>query len=258
MPKKKTDTSSPAQPPTKIINCYSLEKVQKHSKKHINPFYATHKIKIPFRGLLIGSSGAGKTNLLMNIISVMSAGKGKSNKKGTFNHIYIYTRAREPIYDFLTEELGPAFITIRYSLNDLKTFDEDKYYGQSLVVFDDMVNEPQKDQQCIKELYIRGRKIAGSISLLYLTQSYFQVPKIIRLQCQYVFILKVSGVRDLKLIMSEYNLGATTDELTQMYNYACNSNEFGNFFLIDLEAPQSKTYRKNFDEILNIKGQPSI
>ena len=233
MPTKKKE------PNTDIVNCYSLKKVKKHATKYINPHFKTHGIKVVFRGLLIGSSGAGKTNLLMNIISQMA---------GTFNHIYIYTQAQEPIYTFLQEEIGPGLLTIRYDLNDLRTFDEDQYYGQSLVVLDDMVNE--KDQKIIQELYIRGRKIAGGISLLYLTQSYFQVPKIIRLQCQYVFILKVSGQRDLKLILSEYSLSTTKEKLTQMYDYACNSSEFGQFFLIDLEAPQNKTFRKNFDEIL--------
>ena len=215
MPSKKKE------PNTKIVNCYDLKKVQKHTKKYINPHFKTHGIKVPFRGLLIGSSGAGKTNLLMNIISQMS---------GTFNHIYIYTRATEPIYTFLQEELGPGLITIRYDLNDLRTFNEDQYYGQSLVVFDDMVNE--KDQKCIQELYIRGRKIAGGISLLYLTQSYFQVPKIIRLQCQYVFILKVAGQRDLKMILSEYSLSTTKEKLKEMYDMSCNSGQFGQFFLL--------------------------
>jgi hypothetical protein len=141
-------------------------------------------------------------------------------------------------------------LTIKYSLNDCRTFKETDYYGSSLVIFDDQINE--KDQKCINELYIRGRKIAGGISLLYLTQSYFKVPKIIRLQCQYIFILKVSGVRDLKMILSEYSLSATKEQLTNMYEYSCNSGTFGSFMLIDLVADQNKTYRKNFTEYLSI------
>jgi hypothetical protein len=115
-------------------------------------------------------------------------------------------------------------------------------------VFDDQVNE--KDQRCISEMYIRGRKIAGGISMLYLTQNYYRVPKIIRGQCNYIFIIKISGKKDLQLILSEYGLSKKKEELTAMYEYCCNSKSFGNFMMIDLQCGQDKTYRKNFQEYL--------
>jgi energy-coupling factor transporter ATP-binding protein EcfA2 len=209
--------------------------------KSINPNYNFHQISVPFRGLLIGSSGAGKTNLLMNIIVAMPK---------TFNHIYIYSKATEPLYDFLTSQLSSDLLTISYDLDDLRNFDDKNYYGQTLLVVDDMCLE--KNQECISELYIRGRKICGGVSLLYLSQSYFKIPKTIRLQSDYIFILKVGAVRDLKMILSEYSLQATKQQLTNMYNYCCNSSQFGEFFLTDLKNTQDKTYRKNFTEFLNI------
>lgn len=237
MPRKSKQTNSD------MINFYTLKKVDKFKTKSVNPNYNKHNISVPFRGVLIGSSGSGKTNLLLNIINQFS---------NTFNHIYIYTQAVEPLYEYLESQLGPDMLTIKYSLNDCRTFNEKDYYGQSLIIWDDQINE--KDQKCINELYIRGRKIAGGISMLYLTQSYFKVPKIIRLQCQYVFILKVSGVRDLKMILSEYSLSATKEQLTKMYEYSCNSGTFGSFMLIDLVADQNKTYRKNFTEFLSLSN----
>jgi len=147
-----------------IINFYELKKVKKFTKTGINPNYEKHGIKVPFRALLIGSSGVGKTNLLLNIINKMAV-----------THIYIYTKATEPLYDYLTSQLSTDLLTISYDLDSLRKFDDDDYYGQSLVIFDDMVNE--KNQQVISELYIRGRKIKGGISLLYLTQSYFHMDK---------------------------------------------------------------------------------
>lgn len=228
-----------------IINFYELKKVKKFTKTGINPNYEKHGIKVPFRALLIGSSGVGKTNLLLNIINKMA---------GTFNHIYIYTKATEPLYDYLTSQLSTDLLTIAYDLDSLRKFDDDDYYGQSLVIFDDMVNE--KNQQVISELYIRGRKIKGGISLLYLTQSYFQVPKIIRIQCQYIFILKTGSNRDLKLILSEFSLNTSPQQLIKIYNYCCNSGEFGSFMLIDLVATQNKTFRKNFKEYLNLSDFP--
>ena len=120
-------------------------------------------MNVPFRSIMIGSSGAGKTNLLLNILSAFP---------NTFNKIWIYTKASEPLYDYLQSIIPNDLLNISYDElteceNHLKNGD---YYGQSLVIFDDMANE--RDQKIISELYIRGRKVAGGISMIYLTQSY--------------------------------------------------------------------------------------
>ena len=225
-----------------MINFYELKKVQKFLTKSHNPNYEKHHIKVPFRSIIIGSSGAGKTNLINNIIHEM---------KDTFNHLYIVCQAQEPLYDLLLCQIPDNMITIFYGLDSYKKFKEEDYYGQSLIIFDDMVNE--KDQKCIQEMFIRGRKIGGGCSLMYLTQAYFEVPKIIRLQCQYVFIIKISALRDLNMILSEYSLGETKQQLNEMYKYCCSGQKFGSTFLIDLEAGQDKTYRRNLREYLNPK-----
>lgn len=218
-----------------IINFYELDGVQKFMKKTINPNYDYHKIKIEMKGCIIGSSGAGKTQTVLQIINDMP---------NTFNKIYIYTKAEEPLYDYLQSKLKSELLTISYDLNDLRVFKDEDYYGQTLVIIDDMVNE--KDQRCIQELYIRGRKLG--CSMLYLSQSFFKIPKLIRLQCDYVFIIKTPNLRDLNLILTEFSLNATKQQMNKMYNYVCNAGEFGNFFLIDMKCSQTSglSYRKNF------------
>ena len=59
-----------------------------------------------------------------------------------------------------------------------------------LIVFGDMISHVmsnKKAQQVLKELFIRCRKL--NISLCFLTQSYFSVPKDIRLNCTHYIIL---------------------------------------------------------------------
>lgn len=226
----------------KMINFYEQKKVQKFMPKSHNPYYKEHGIKLPVRGALIGSSGSGKSNFLLNIISQM---------RNTFNKIFIYTQAEEPLYNYLKSQIDDDLLTISYNLEDCVNYNEENYYGQTLIIFDDCC--VLKNQDIIKTLYIRGRKIAGGISLLYLSQSYYKIPKLVRLQCQYVWVIKVSGMRDLNMMLSEYSLGATKEQLMAMYNYCCNNGDFGNSLLIDLNAAQSKTYRKNFKEYLNPK-----
>ena len=48
----------------------------------------------------------------------------------------------------------------------------------------------------VTELFIRGKKLI--ISLVFVTQSYFTMPKDIRLNCTYYFIMKIPNKREFK------------------------------------------------------------
>ena len=221
------------------INFYTLPSVQKHAKSSINPGFKNHHISIPFRAIVCAASGGGKTNMLLNLLRVFQK---------TFNHVYIFTQAEETLYDWLVEAIDdPTLLTVVY--NDLARLKKMEFYGQSLCVFDDQVNESKAAHVPIQELYIRGRKISGGVSSLYLTQSYYSVPKLIRIQCSLVMLLKLSSVRDIKLMVSEYSLSATKEQMMKMYEY-CRSFGMENFMLIDVFANDEKKYRKNFNQFL--------
>jgi hypothetical protein len=239
--KKKSTTKSTSvyQP----INFYELEDVKKLMPKSINPEYKNHKIGLFFNGLLIGASGSGKTNSLLNLIMMF---------KNTFNHIYIFTKTEEALYDHLLNKLPNDMITIKYGYKAFLDFDEKNFYGQSLVIFDDMVAE--KNQSAINEHFIRGRKLSntkgGGCCSLYLSQSYFAVPTLIRNQCDLIIVIKVPSLTNMYRIMKEYSLGETKEQIKKMYNYACVDNKFGDFLLLDMKQTRDKVYRKNYDEYL--------
>ena len=50
----------------------------------------------------------------------------------------------------------------------------------------------------VAELFIRNRKL--NIPLAFITQSYIAVPRDIRLDCTYYFIMKISNKRELEKI----------------------------------------------------------
>ena len=61
-----------------------------------------------------------------------------------------------------------------------------------LIVFDDMIVDimtNKKFQATIKELFIRCRKL--NISLVFITQPYFSVPKELRLNSAHYLIMKI-------------------------------------------------------------------
>ena len=70
-----------------------------------------------------------------------------------------------------------------------------------LIVFDDMIADMLSNKKLnpiVTELFIRGRKL--NISLAFITQSYFVVPKNIRLNSTHYFIMKIPNKRELQQI----------------------------------------------------------
>ena len=74
------------------------------------------------------------------------------------------------------------------------------------IVFDDMIVDimtNKRFQAIIKELFIRCRKL--NISLVFITQSYFSVPKDARLNTTYYFIMKINNKIELKKIATDHS-----------------------------------------------------
>ena len=67
-----------------------------------------------------------------------------------------------------------------------------------MIVFHDMIADmlnSEKRNPIIAPLFIRGRKL--NISLVFITQSYFTVSKIIRLNSTHYFIMKIQNKQEL-------------------------------------------------------------
>ena len=66
-------------------------------------------------------------------------------------------------------------------------------------MFDDMIADMIQNKELnsiVTELFIRGRKL--NISLVFITQSYFKVPKDVRLNTTHFFITKILSKRELQ------------------------------------------------------------
>ena len=79
-----------------------------------------------------------------------------------------------------------------------------------IIVFDDMITDiisNKKVNPVVTELFIRSRKL--NISLVFITQSYFAVPRNIRLNSTHYFIMKIPNKQkqNLQQIASNHSLG---------------------------------------------------
>ena len=194
-----------------MVNFYKVKGIEDFLTDYHNPNFEQTQIKIPFRISVIASSGGGKTQWLLNLIA---------RTNDTWGHIYICYRTAEPLYQLLERSVGAEKITFFTSLSKFIQPADLPKEKQVLMVFDDVVNYSDKEQNLIKEYYIRGRKMNKGVSICYLSQSFFKIPKIIRLQCNYLILLKLGSKRDLNLILSDYGLGVERDELMAIYKDA--------------------------------------
>lgn len=206
------------------INFYeSLKPIKIH-----NPHFDIHQINLPFRALINCASGSGKTNLLLNIIYEMN---------NTFHKIIIVTKAPEPLYDMLTKRLKDIEIHYEGSYPVIEKMDEGE---NGLIIYDDQVTT--KDNR-ISEMYIRGRKL--HYSSIYISQSYFGTPKLIRQNINYLWLGRGINKRDLRLMLSEYSINMSVDELENIYQNI--TSESMQFMLLDLNK---RNLRKNIKQII--------
>ena len=176
----------------------------------------------PYRILIIGGSGSGKTNALLNLI----------NNQPDIDEIYLYAKdPYEAKYQFLINKKEStwlkhfndpkAFIEYSNDMEDVyKNIDEyniDKEH-KILIVFDDMIADMinnKKLNSIVTELFIRGRKL--NISLVFITQSYFKVPKDVRLNTTHFFIAKIPNKRELQQIALNHSSDISTKDFINIH-----------------------------------------
>jgi|GWRWMinimDraft_16_1066024.scaffolds.fasta_scaffold00962_5 hypothetical protein len=194
-----------------LINFYSQFK---HKKAH-NPYVDVHGIELPFRALVNCASGGGKSNLVMNILYQMH---------NTFHKIIIVSKSPEPLYDYLSDKLK-ASVEIHYEGAVPEIVKMDKGMN-GLIIFDDMVLTKNNK---IGEMFIRGRKMG--YSSIYISQSFYGTPKIVRQNVSYVWLGHGMGQRDLRMILSEFAMNVSLEQLKQLYSDL--TREKMNFMMID-------------------------
>ena len=87
-----------------------------------------------------------------------------------------------------------------------------------LIVFYDMVADMinnKKLNSVVTELFIRSRKLI--ISLVFITQSYFKVPKDVRLNSTHFFIMKIPNKRELQQIALNRSSDINTKDFSKIY-----------------------------------------
>ena len=174
---------------------YVNQNKTKHNKNW--PYIPDH----PYRILIIGGSGSGKTNLLLNLIeNPPDIDKMYLHAKDPYEakHQYLINKREGVGMDHFNDP--KVFTEYSKDMHDVyKNIDEynpDKE-NKILIGFDDMIAGMIYDKKLnsvVTKLFIRGRKL--NIYLVLITQSYFKVPKDVRLILATFFITKIQNKRE--------------------------------------------------------------
>ena len=184
----------------------------------------------PFRLAMIGPTGCGKTNSLMNLIK----------KYLYYDRLYVFIKTlhEDDYYIDLQECFDKIHDALKYQVAhfyddleklDLKMFDKSL---QNLIVIDDF--QLREDQKDVIDLFIYGRKLNCSVILL--THSYFDIPKIIRMQCNYFVVFQIPSNKELRQIIDDQAIGKTYEEIKTVYDKLKKYE----FLLIDRKSDDDK------------------
>ena len=173
---------------------FTNENIIEHNSKW--PYIPDHLYRI----LIVGGSGSGKTNALLNLIN----NQPDLYAKDLYGKKYQYLINKREKVGLIHFNDPKAFMEYSNDMQDVYKNIED--YNpikkrKILIVFDDMIADMinnNKLNPIVTELFIRGRKL--NISIVFITQSYFKVPKDVRLNSTHFFIMKIPNKRELQQI----------------------------------------------------------
>ena len=222
------------------VDDYTNENRIEHSSRW--PYIPDH----PYRIQIVDGSGSGKTNALLNLI----------NNQPDIDKIYLYAKdPYEAKYQYLIDKRKKvgldyfkdpkAFMEYSNDMYDVYKNIEDynpKKKRKILIVFDDMIadiiNNKKRNPE-VTELFIRGRKL--NIAIVFITQSYFKVPKNVRLNSTHFFIVKIPNKRELQQIALNHSSDIDLKDFMKIYK-KCTTEPYS-FLVNDTTLPSDDPLR---------------
>ena len=214
------------------INLKSQQKFKSetHFDDYTNENKTEHNLKWPYipdplySTSIIGGSGSGKTNALLNLI----------NNQPNIDQVYLY--AKDPF------EAKCQYLINKHEKVELKHYDGLKVFIEYSNDMQDVyknIEEYNLGKTVVTELFIRGRKL--NISIVFITRSYFKVPKEVRLNTTHFFITKILNKRELQQIALNHSSDIDFKDFMKIYK-KCTPEKYS-FLVNDTTLPSYNLLR---------------
>jgi hypothetical protein len=206
----------------------------------------------PFRAIIAGPSGYGKTNLLLNLLInylkydiIVLVAKDLHEEKYQF-----LARIMEEVENHISR-LIKTHVKLFFSFDNLEALPKVTEWPSEIkdktkiIIFDDFINE--KHQEKIDDYYIMGRK--QGFTCFYLAQRYSEIPKQIRTNSSF-FIFFFQKPRDVEGIFRDIgsSVADSLPDFRKLFNHC--TQEPNSFMIINNNAKPGKKVRKGLDEFI--------
>lgn len=219
----------------------------KPSKKYLR--FNQHSPCKCVHGVFIGATGAGKTFAAFNVLE----------KIMYFDNLLICAptdnqREFKVFADKINNGKYGRTVTFESDLDKVAEYvNACTKDTQNFVMFDDCM---LKAQDKIVEVFIAGRH--NGVQCFILSQSYFQTPKVIRLQCGILVMMPDHDPTDLAMIARQRGIGKPANFIGAYKSATARTPKPGcpgeeechNFFYVDMSAPTGRRYRRNGKDYL--------
>ena len=212
--------------------------------------------KFPSLQLLVGRSGSGKSNLLLNLVT---------NPKlmgSFFDDVYLIspTAKSDDLVKHLKLEPDHIWDNLEEAVTNLHTLLDNQSYdietngilktSKVLVICDDCVGTKQfMKSDVLTKVAIHGRH--NLVSSIILTQSYTKVPRVIRLQSQGIALFP-SSEAEVKLLNEDFcPPGCTRKRFKQIVGFATDE-PYSFLFIQNHHKVIKERYRKKLSDIITI------
>lgn len=217
----------------------------------INPLLPNQSSRNSTRMLICGSSGSGKTSMLINLLRHLRCDGlyicAKNIDQPKFRYIISFF---EDLEKKLSKKLKKDISIIKCLSNNLDDFvsvndiNSGKY---NIVIFDDMMNERDTDGK-ISDFFVMSRH--KKVSCFYLSQSFFQTPRQVRLNCNTYVLFGMPSISEARRIHGEIASDITKEQFLDFMRQVA-ATPYA-FLYVDKNATNKLLrYRKNLDEILD-------
>lgn len=207
------------------------DKIPKHMLDDLGIVNKKTNIPLPALMCVVGRTGSAKTQWVLSFLHFSD---------NTWAKLILCTKnSSEPLYKFLLSKLKPDQVSVIDKLEDLPDVDTLQVKSPTIVIIDDMVHDLKKNENKVGPYFTRGRKKA--VTTIIISQDFHSIPPIVRRNTTVVVLKRMSSLRDLRTIISNFALDVLPDQLLAMYRHCTKNLQDG--LVIDLVKG---TYMLNF------------
>ncbi len=202
--------------------------------------------------LFIAPTGVGKTNLIINLLDRPRFYKNKFDKIILFSNTYhndkIWKACKsideDNVYvDYSDEKLQEIVDEQRQAIEDEEPIN-------TLIIFDDIIQQINKHSALINKLVMRNRHYYLTIWIT--TQKYSLVSPTIRNNISYDILFGIKNKKEKEFIINELSDNISEEDFTKMWDYALDGKNY-NFMVIGVKDRDNKMYRKQFKSFMMVQ-----